>query len=163
MKVGKQMGRPTEATSKRLFALSGNQCAFPDCRVVLVEQAANSIGEICHIRAHRVKGARFDPSYPPEKLHSFENLLVLCPNHHTKIDDQSDLYTVELLERMKADHESKNGRPERLEDAFPARILLGSRATAAGRHHWRRWQCSALHQAPHSKVQRFRKSESRSS
>lgn len=119
------MGRPSEATSKRLFALSGNRCAFPGCAVVLVEQAANSVGEICHIRARNRGGPRFDAEYPEKDLHSFENLIVLCPTHHTTVDDQSERYTAGVLERMKADHEGKSGRPERLEDIFAARILLG--------------------------------------
>src|SRR5690606_13646342 len=52
------------------------------------------------------------------------NLIVLCPTHHTIIDKKYRKYTVEALVQMKATHERANGRPERAEDAFAARILL---------------------------------------
>jgi len=118
------MGRPTEATIKRLYALSGNLCAFPDCPVLLVEDAGASIGEICHIRAEKPKGPRFDPAWSATELGSFDNLIVLCPTHHTIIDKKPGQFTVEVLAQMKAAHQRANGRPERADDVFAARILL---------------------------------------
>lgn len=118
------MGRPTEKTIKRLFALSGNVCAFPDCGSPIVESAAAATGEICHIRAQREGGPRFDREQSADELHGFENLLLLCPSHHRLVDTQPERFTVETLQQMKADHESSLGRPERGEDVFCARILL---------------------------------------
>jgi hypothetical protein len=118
------MGRPTEKTIKRLFALSGNNCAFPGCTSDIVESATAAAGEICHIRAQRAGGPRFDSSRISEDLHAFENLMLLCPNHHGIIDGQPALFTVEALQQMKATHERDAGRPERGEDLFCARILL---------------------------------------
>jgi hypothetical protein len=38
--------------------------------------------------------------------HAFENLLLLCPNHHRLVDRLSpEAYSVEMLEEMKAGHE----------------------------------------------------------
>ncbi len=118
------MARPTEATIKRLYALSGNLCAFSDCPVLLVEDAGTSIGEICHIRAQKPGGPRFDPRWPSTASHDFENLIVLCPNHHTIVDKRHKQFTVEILEQMKAAHGHKYGRLERADDMFAARILL---------------------------------------
>lgn len=118
------MGRPTEKTIKRLFALSGNSCAFPGCAVPMVESAAAAIGEVCHIRAQRQGGPRFDPSWSSDDLHGFENLMLLCPNHHRTVDSQPEIFSVEALLSMKATHERDAGRPERADDMFNARILL---------------------------------------
>lgn len=118
------MGRPTEKTIKRLFALSGNSCAFPGCVSPIVESVTSATGQICHIRARGGQGPRFDESLAEADLHSFENLILLCPNHHSVVDGQPKRFTIDVLERMKADHESKLGRSERGEDIFSARILL---------------------------------------
>jgi hypothetical protein len=42
--------RPTERTIERLFAVSGNQCAFPGCTANLVI-GDTVTAEICHIKA----------------------------------------------------------------------------------------------------------------
>ncbi|MGH7794506.1 MAG: hypothetical protein ACREQ2_06375 [Candidatus Binatia bacterium] len=47
------MPEPTEKTIKQLFALSGNVCAFPDCKVPIIEPTGTITGEICHIKARR--------------------------------------------------------------------------------------------------------------
>jgi hypothetical protein len=42
----------TEKTIKRLYALSGNQCAFPDCNISLLSSnSENNFSNICHIEA----------------------------------------------------------------------------------------------------------------
>ncbi|HEY6803760.1 MAG TPA: hypothetical protein VI306_09295 [Pyrinomonadaceae bacterium] len=47
----------TDPTLKKLFALSGNQCAFPECEAPIVDAASGIIvGEICHIKARSPKG-----------------------------------------------------------------------------------------------------------
>jgi hypothetical protein len=48
----------TQATIKKLFASSGNQCAFPDCTQNIVDKEGNMIGEICHIEAAEQGGLR---------------------------------------------------------------------------------------------------------
>jgi len=118
------MGKPTEKTIKRLFALSANVCAFPGCMSPMVESANAAIGEICHIRAQRQGGPRFDPNWPPEDLHGFENLMLFCPNHHRTVDTQPEVFPIEALRQMKATHERDAGRPERADDMFGAHILL---------------------------------------
>lgn len=52
------MSRPSEQTIKKLFALSGNLCAFPGCSSPIVEAAGAITGEICHIHAQRKGGPR---------------------------------------------------------------------------------------------------------
>lgn len=108
--------RPTrdipDAQKKILFTLSGNRCAFPGCQKQLVEfpkdahDSATHIGEMAHIVAHGERGPRADPSYPIAKLNTHENLILLCPTCHTRIDRQPYQYNVHVLRQMKRDHEA---------------------------------------------------------
>jgi hypothetical protein len=98
--------RPTDATVKRLFARSGNRCAFPKCTVEIV-QGDTLVGEICHIKAARPDGPRYDPNQTSAERHGYENLILLCGTHHTVIDADDEAYTVERLIKMKNDHEQR--------------------------------------------------------
>lgn len=119
------MAGPYEKTIKRLFAMSGNICAFPGCQLPIVESAGIVTGEICHIRAQSKGGPRFDEAQTEDERHSFSNLILLCRHHHKVVDSQPDVYSVEVLQDIKAVHEKVMGRPERMADSFSARILLG--------------------------------------
>lgn len=99
------MSAPTLATIKRLFALSGNSCAFPNCSVPLIEQSETVTGEICHIRAANPKGPRFDKTQTDAERHSSANLILLCSRHHKVIDSELDKYPVSILEEMKRSRE----------------------------------------------------------
>lgn len=99
---------PTPSTVKRLFAVSGNRCAFPRCAQPLVH-AGKVTGRVCHIKAASPQGPRYDPSQAEVERHGFENLLLLCPIHHDVVDADPQAYTVERLVRMKAEHEQRSG------------------------------------------------------
>ncbi|MBN1814368.1 MAG: hypothetical protein JXA14_21185, partial [Anaerolineae bacterium] len=100
--------RPTQATVKRLFAVSGNRCAFPECPNPLIEPNTGSVsGEICHIEAQNANGPRYNPKQTDEERHSFSNLILMCPIHHKVIDDKPDTYTVVWLQDLKAGHEAR--------------------------------------------------------
>jgi hypothetical protein len=102
---------PTLKTIKRLYALSGNQCAFPDCRVMFVSpEDETNISNICHIEAAEEGGERYNPNSNNEERRSFENLILLCPNHH-KVTNDVQKYTVEVLREMKRTHENKMRNP----------------------------------------------------
>jgi HNH endonuclease len=102
----KGSARPSDTTIKRLFARSSNHCAYPRCMVKIV-QGDTVVGEICHIRAAKPDGPRHDPNQSPSDRHGYENLILLCANHHKVIDDDPEAYTVERLLKMKADHENQ--------------------------------------------------------
>jgi hypothetical protein len=97
---------PSTPTIKRLFALSGNRCAFPNCNATM---ALNDtlVGQICHIRARKPNAARYDPAQTAAERHDYDNLILLCPPHHKVVDDDEESYTVERLRKMKADHEAR--------------------------------------------------------
>jgi hypothetical protein len=61
---------------------------------------------VCHIKGERLGSARFDPNQTDEERQSYDNLIVMCPTHHTVIDDDEDSYSPERLYRMKKEHEA---------------------------------------------------------
>lgn len=96
------MNNPSVKTLKRLFSLSGNQCAFPGCSTPLADLESDTLrGEVCHIKGRGAKSPRHDPHLTKEKLHAFENLILLCPTHHEDIDSDPACYTVDRLRTMK--------------------------------------------------------------
>jgi hypothetical protein len=120
----KSMTGPSQQTTKRLFALSGNRCAFPGCPLELVRDDV-VIAEICHIKARKPGEARYDPQQTDEERHSFENLILMCNPHHKDIDSDEVTYTVERLTEMKAKHEASTNRMSD-EDAWKAAVSLFS-------------------------------------
>jgi hypothetical protein len=129
------MKEPSVATAKRLFALSGNRCAFPSCEVPLVDARSGKVtGRICHIRAAQAGGPRYDRAQSDEQRHAFENLLLLCPIHHDVVDADVEAYSVARLERMKQCHEQCQPPVAQLpEDAAKLLIsLIESRTTING-------------------------------
>lgn len=102
------MGRVSNATTKRLFALSSNRCAFPKCPTPLVDLASGKVtGRICHICARSSEGPRYDPTQTDEQRNGFDNLLLMCPIHHDVIDADVESYTAERLKSLKIEHEAK--------------------------------------------------------
>jgi hypothetical protein len=100
------MTAPSERDVKRLFAMSGNHCAFPKCETHIAEGSA-LVGEICHICGRRPNAPRYDATQSEEARHGFDNLILLCANHHKVVDDDEESYPVERLRKMKATHEAK--------------------------------------------------------
>ncbi len=98
---------PTPNTKQRLFALSGNQCAFPNCPVQYVEiDRAKTMLQICHIESAEEGGERWNHNSNVEERRQFENLILLCPIHHVETNDVKK-FTVEILREIKSNHEAK--------------------------------------------------------
>ena len=102
----------SQKTLKILFGLSGNQCAHPKCTNNVIEPATEKsdaavIAQICHIYAISDDGPRGKAGITNEELNSPENLILLCPTHHTVVDNQYETYPAEMLKQWKQDHESK--------------------------------------------------------
>lgn len=121
------MGSPSVATIKRLFALSGNRCAFPKCPLPLIDMASGkTTGRICHIRAQGVGGPRYDLNQPEPDRHGFDNLLLLCPIHHDVIDSDVEAYSVDRLLSMKNDHELSNSGGGEAPDEIATALIRAS-------------------------------------
>jgi hypothetical protein len=120
------MGSPTQATVKRLFAVSGNRCAFPKCTQVLVDPSTGKVtGQISHIKARSAGGPRYDASQTEEERHGFDNLLLLCPIHHDVIDDDTQSYSVDRLQQMKRAHESTHAPIHEPDDTVVNQLIAG--------------------------------------
>lgn len=114
------------ANVKREIAmLSGYKCSFPGCEQNLMLDGSSFIGEISSIEALHPHGPRHNPSKIEDELVQIDNYLLLCPNHHTIIDRQPELYSTEWLRKARKDHfdrisgilaKSKNLEPIKLDE-----------------------------------------------
>jgi hypothetical protein len=111
----------SDVTIKRLFAVSNNICAFPDCPAPLVE-GETFVGEVCHIKSASKGHPRYDPIQSEAERHGFDNLLVLCRKHHKIIDTEVDHYPPEALVEMKKAHEAQETRRFTISDALVQRL-----------------------------------------
>uniref|UniRef100_A0AAU2K049 HNH endonuclease n=1 Tax=Streptomyces sp. NBC_00049 TaxID=2903617 RepID=A0AAU2K049_9ACTN len=95
--------------ARELWLLSGNECAWPNCTVRLLNENDDWVGEIAHIRGVAATSARHDPSMTNEERRAYENLLILCPTHHEQVDKPKGrvIHTVSDLERIKERHEDR--------------------------------------------------------
>jgi hypothetical protein len=108
------MGRkaPRADTLKRLYALSGNECAFPGCIHPIFNDSGLYIAELCHIEAANANGERYNTRQTDHHRNSADNLLFLCHRHHKETDDVIE-YTVERLKQIKIDHENRFSEGEK--------------------------------------------------
>ncbi|MDI1298386.1 ABC-three component system protein [Methylotenera sp.] len=99
----------SEPTKKKLFALSGNQCAAPTCDNPLISKDHTTVTtEICHIEAASPNGPRYNSLMTDDERRHFNNLLLLCGVCHPIVDNKENehQYPVELLKEWKKNHES---------------------------------------------------------
>jgi hypothetical protein len=82
-------------------------CAFPECRRDLLQhESATLQGEIAHIIAVSSGGPRGRDGLPAAERDLFENLLLLCPNHHSEVDGDTRRWSIGQLRQMKREHEA---------------------------------------------------------
>lgn len=91
----------TNKDIKKLYGLSAGQCNI--CKKNLFDSDVH-IGEMAHVIAKSPIGPR------GEKLNedirdSYQNLVLLCANHHKEVDQNPEKYTIELLHNIKKNHE----------------------------------------------------------
>lgn len=98
------------STIRRLDTLSANQCAEPNCnRMLVAEDGISIVSKICHIEAASKNGPRYNSDATDDDRRSFDNLILLCDEHHTIIDNKENesKYPVILLKEWKSNHEKK--------------------------------------------------------
>lgn len=108
--MGNEARKYTLPTLKRLYGLSGNQCAAPDCKRVLIARDEISItSKICHIEAASEDGPRYNSLMTDKERAHFDNLILLCDECHTIIDNKENegKYPFTLLKQWKKNHESR--------------------------------------------------------
>lgn len=104
----------TQKSIKILWSSSGGRCAFENCwERVCYHEAADAapytLGEMAHICGDKPGANRHDESQTQTQRDDYQNLILLCPTHHTLIDRKENeaVYTVDLLHTMKAQHEQR--------------------------------------------------------
>lgn len=108
--MGSKARNYTRVTLKKLHILSGNQCAAPDCTSPLIAQDGETIiSKICHIEAASEDGPRFNPGMTDDERRHFNNLVLLCDEHHCIVDNKANegKFTVPILKEWKLNHEAK--------------------------------------------------------
>ena len=98
-------------THKILWGKSGNRCAFPDCKIELVIDESETdnpslIGQEAHIVARKKDGPRGNSKLPIENRDYYDNLILMCSNHHKIIDDNPSKYSIDKLKDFKKEHEN---------------------------------------------------------
>lgn len=121
-----------DAERELLYVSAGGRCSFPGCEKRLVRPGegrarAVNIGELAHIVAASRQGPRGGhPLDDVERDARASNRILLCPSHHTEIDKEPLIYTVEVLRQMKDDHEARHrgaeAEAEVIVDDVPERL-----------------------------------------
>jgi len=88
---------------KRHYALSGNECTEPKCfRKLIVEDGHTIVAKICPIEATSKADSRFRQSMDNDERRSYDNLILLCDEHHQMIDNKANesKYAPVFIKRM---------------------------------------------------------------
>jgi len=99
----------SEPDIKRLWGKAAGLCSHPgcttDCLPFLDLGSPTVVGEMAHVIAKKEKGPRGREGGGDD---SYENLILLCPTHHTIVDKAPEgKFTVEMLLEWKANHEEE--------------------------------------------------------
>lgn len=94
-------------TTKNLMLLSGGRCELCTEQLIFFkdENTVSNIAQIAHINGLNPGSKRYDKNIKSSMRNQQANLMVLCPNCHKKIDDDSDYYTIDYLKKTKLNFE----------------------------------------------------------
>lgn len=96
-----------KVNTKRLLSwrLNDGKCCLCKNQIGYYEEPG-FIGEFAHILDLQQATSRYIPEKSVEELNSKENLILLCPNCHTKIDKFSEEFPAIILTEKKYAHEN---------------------------------------------------------
>lgn len=156
----------TTATRVMIWGSAGRTCSHPKCGKVLISETEGGnrslIGEIAHIISPKPDGPRHSDRIPADQLDAFNNLILLCQEHHKIIDDHPSEFSIELMRKWKAEHEFSVA--QRLSDTDKQELAVRARygdyvdywAEAIELKEWREWTSSMFGaDIPRMTVKRF--------
>ena len=117
---------PKPEVLRELYLLSGNNCAIPTCKNVIIDHIGVITGHICHIEAAMPDGPRFNPEQTNEQRRALSNLVLMCTGHHAQIDSEKHeaKWPVAKVRKLKADHEARfKGLDGSLEQRFQSEFV----------------------------------------
>ena len=101
---------PTDVKRDLWFAAHGRG-EFAGCNKILFQHGITmdkcNISNYAHIIGDSAKGPRGDEEKSKALSKDINNLILLCPECHKLIDSNEEKYTVEVLKKMKKDHEER--------------------------------------------------------
>ncbi len=86
---------------KKLYGLSAGRCNI--CKKGLFENEVH-VGQMAHVIGKSVNGPRGGETLKCDR-DSYENLILLCANHHIEVDQNTKAYPVNRLLEIKRAHE----------------------------------------------------------
>ncbi len=97
----------SEKNLKKLWGLAAGRCSRPGCEELLIKFLCNEdptvIGEMAHVISRKAGGPRGVSGGGDD---SYENLILLCPTHHTEVDKApKEVFTATVLHEWKQKHE----------------------------------------------------------
>ena len=101
--------KPGDTATKLVFSYNGRFCGFhePTSEVRCAELVARpgwkkTAGQLVHIKGDKPGSERYDEHQPNIDRHGYENLMVMCANHHRLVDDlEPERFPAHVLRRMK--------------------------------------------------------------
>jgi hypothetical protein len=107
----KRKNIPAPVTN-RLFALSGNQCAFPGCTNTVTDQVLPgeqpvTLAQRAHIVGVGRQGPRSRAILLSANVDAMENPMLPCGKCHLIVDRHPRIYSVEVLAKFKTDREAR--------------------------------------------------------
>jgi hypothetical protein len=95
-----------DSDRKILWTKAGNRCSICVQTLTLNTESGKNLvlGEEAHIISRQVNGPRYQIL---EEYDSYDNLILLCPNHHATVDKDEKAYSVEKLKDFKKKHEER--------------------------------------------------------
>ena len=100
----------TEPQKLILMGLCGGKCEFRGCNDSVIEDmltgTKGNFSNYAHIIASSSHGPRGDENLSEQLSNDESNVMVLCRLHHKEVDDNPEIYTIDVLKRMKNEHEN---------------------------------------------------------
>lgn len=124
-------GRPCipQQTQRELWARAAGRCEFRGCNKCIYKdgttQRSRNSSEIAHIISWKSTGPRGNIVDSPRLATDISNLMLVCPEHNNLIDDPKyiDKFPVELLRKMKEEHEDRVFRLTGLGQDYALRVI----------------------------------------
>lgn len=103
--MGKRIDLPINTKRKLSWFYTDGTCCLCSKKIGYFEND-KFIGEFAHIIDLQQATLRYDPNKTTGELNSIDNIIVICPTCHTKIDKESDKYSTNDLIKQKKQYEN---------------------------------------------------------
>ncbi|HZS20418.1 MAG TPA: HNH endonuclease signature motif containing protein [Pseudonocardiaceae bacterium] len=99
------MPKVQESVRRRLWQTGNGMCYMCKKELDSGNSKLQPSAKVAHIIARGPTGPRANPDVPIATRNAIENLMLMCPDCHDKIDNNPGHYTVDLLRELKTQHE----------------------------------------------------------